>query len=203
MGSKPGDPAGGVATVNGSTTIMPPGVNGDDFQTMVHSLQNQDLLDHSIGGGPPMDNKGNPLNATDISSEARFRAISAGIYHVYLADGSPAAGTGPGGLYAFKIDAKGVSDILARPQQPGLSINSLPTGGPTDFLSGAAHAVGSALQSAGHGIAAGLHAMSHGIQMGPEPAYGQAPATTQPAGPSTLDSNDPLISVDPMGNFAP
>src|SRR6185503_1166566 len=45
MGGKPGDSAGGVASINGSTTVMPPGVNGDDFQTMVHSLQNQDLLD--------------------------------------------------------------------------------------------------------------------------------------------------------------
>lgn len=127
MGSKPGDNGGGLATVNGSPTIMPPGVNGDDFQTMVHSLQPQDLLDHSVGGGPPMDAKGRSLSATDISTEGRFRAIAAGVYHVYMADGAPAGGTGPGGLYTFRIDAKGVASITQRPQQPGFVSSILNT----------------------------------------------------------------------------
>jgi predicted transcriptional regulator len=121
MGSKPGDSAGGVTTINGQPTVMPPGVSGDDFQTMLHSLQPNDLLTHSAGGGPPMDSKGRDISVADIQAEGRFRAISAGIYHVYMADGAPAGGTGPGGLYTFQIDAKGVQDILARPQQPGMA----------------------------------------------------------------------------------
>lgn len=120
MGAKPGDSAGGVATINGAPTVMPPGVNGDDFQTMIHSLQNQDLLDHSVGGGPPTDIQHRPLSATDIASEGKFRAIGGGVYNVYMADGQPALGTGPNGYYAFQIDAKGVSEIVQRPQQPGL-----------------------------------------------------------------------------------
>jgi hypothetical protein len=114
MGGRQGDSAGGVATVNGAPTIMPAGVSGDDFQTMIHSLQNQDLLDHSVGGGPPMDSKGRPVSATEVATEGKFRAISNGMYRIYMADGTPTAGTGPGGLYAFQIDAKGVNAIIQR-----------------------------------------------------------------------------------------
>lgn len=201
LGSKPGDASGGVASINGTPTVMPPGVSGNDFQTMIHNLSDQDLADHSVGGGPPLDIHGRPLTAADISSEGHFRATAVGQYNVYLADGLPAHGTGPGNLYTFRIDAKGVEAIVQRPQQPSTPlVNSLPVGGPTDFLSGAANAVGGALSTAGHGIAAGLHAMSHGIKMGSAPAEPAAPAPA-PQAPAAPEPNDPLTTVDPMGNF--
>jgi hypothetical protein len=114
LGGRPGDADGGVTEINSQVTVLPPGVSGDDFQTMVGKLTAGDLVEHSVGGAAPHYADGDPALPEDIADHGRFSTVTAGVYNIVMPDNKPLGGSGTGGLYEFKIDANGVQQIVQR-----------------------------------------------------------------------------------------
>lgn len=125
LGGAPGNSDGGVANVNGQPTLLPPGVSGDDFKSMLDHLTDADLTAHSVGGGAPHDASNRPIDAATVADEGKFHAIAAGAYTITLADNRPLAGSGPNGFYVFTVNAKDVQNIIQRPAAAAAPVSAV------------------------------------------------------------------------------
>lgn len=86
LGGRQGAPS--LDTVNGSQTVMPPGVTGDALEEAFENMTVADWTSMSEQGEPPRYITGEVADPADLADEAQLRAIGGGRYRVAMSDGS-------------------------------------------------------------------------------------------------------------------
>lgn len=86
LGGRQGTPS--LEDVNGSKTVMPPGVSGADMEAALQNMTVADWVSMSEQGEPPRYITGEIADPEDLADEAQLRAIGGGKYRVTMSDGS-------------------------------------------------------------------------------------------------------------------
>ena len=86
LGGREGVPA--LETVNGSKTVMPPGVTGPALEQAFENMTVADWTTMSEEGTPPRYVTGEIADPEDLADEAQLRAIGGGKYRVVTSDGA-------------------------------------------------------------------------------------------------------------------
>lgn len=77
-----------LADVNGSTSVIPQGMNANTLENAVFAMDVQDWTAMSHTGSAPMYGDGTVVDPLDINDEVQLRFLGGGRYHVVLDDGS-------------------------------------------------------------------------------------------------------------------
>ena len=86
LGARQGTPA--IDKVNGSQTVLPPGVTGPALEEAFDNMTVADWTMMSETGAPPRYITGEIADPEDMSDEAQLRAIGGGRYRVMMSDGN-------------------------------------------------------------------------------------------------------------------
>lgn len=86
LGARQGAPS--IGEVNGSKTVMPPGVTGEALERAFENMTVADWTSMSEQGEPPRYITGEIADPQDLADEAQLRAIGGGKYRVMTSDGS-------------------------------------------------------------------------------------------------------------------
>lgn len=110
-----------IDSVNGTTTVLPRGVNADMMEEAIGAMSIQDWTAMSATGTPPMYGDGAVIDPQDIQDEVQLRFLGGGRYNVVLDDGSVLVTNkvdryGRATPYEFVPDADKLKRIMARPQ---------------------------------------------------------------------------------------
>lgn len=108
---------GGIGNVNGSPTVLPPGVDEDTFRSALSNSVDADYVEASVTGDPPQFTTGQLATAGEIRNEGTFRAIGGGAYNIYMNDGRPLIArqnAGQAGWYQYRPTADMLQAIAAR-----------------------------------------------------------------------------------------
>jgi hypothetical protein len=113
-----------VASVNGSTTVLPKGVDEASMEKAVDNLSTEDLVAQSVGrdgrpaGVGPYYTDGKPVSPLDISSQGKFRYVRDDVYQVQMGDGkylvTPQREQGGFTPYLMKLDKQAVDKLATR-----------------------------------------------------------------------------------------
>lgn len=106
---------GAVGEVNGERMLLPPGVPEGQMEDAIDLLTDDDLLELSDTGEPPVFIDGDPVTAEDIRNEGRFVALRSGRYQITMADGNPVfSDLRTGRQYGIRLDQDTVTRLLER-----------------------------------------------------------------------------------------
>lgn len=86
LGGTQGAPA--LAEVNGSQTVLPPGITGSALEDAFENMTVADWTSMSLQGEPPRYVTGEVANPRDLADEVQLRAIGGGRYRLMVSDGS-------------------------------------------------------------------------------------------------------------------
>lgn len=111
-----------IGDVNGTPTMLPPGVTEDTFNAAIDNLTDADLIKFGADGAPPIDITGAPVPAQDIAKEGTFVFIGGTSYKIRMLDGNflvtgDTDGKGRLAAYVFNADPKAIEDVAARPPE--------------------------------------------------------------------------------------
>ena len=117
MGSTNGQPA--IDTVNGESTILPPGLDGPTLEAAFEVMTVADWTSLSVQGLPPKYADGTIADPADLAGEASLRAIGGGQYKVATNDGAylttgRRTSSGTAEYFLLQPEARAVQAVLSR-----------------------------------------------------------------------------------------
>jgi hypothetical protein len=107
-----------IDDVNGSLTLLPPGVRGDDMEDALRKMTLNDFVRMSDNALPPLYSDGGVVSPLDIQDEVMLRAIGGGKYHLILDDGTALitdAAAGQASPYIFVPKPEDLRRVINRP----------------------------------------------------------------------------------------
>ena len=117
MGATNGQPA--IDTVNGESTILPPGLDGPTMEAALEVMTVADWTALSVQGLPPKYADGTIADPADLAGEASLRAIGGGQYKVATNDGAylttgRRTSSGAAEYFLLQPEARAVQAVLSR-----------------------------------------------------------------------------------------
>ena len=117
MGATNGQPA--IDTVNGESTILPPGLDGPTMEAALEVMTVADWTALSVQGLPPKYADGTIADPADLAGEASLRAIGGGQYKVATNDGAylttgRRTSSGTAEYFLLQPEARAVQAVLSR-----------------------------------------------------------------------------------------